>query len=467
MTKGKIIVTGGAGYIGSHTAVELLNEGFDVIIIDNLSNSNRFIINRIEQITGKQVYFHQEDLLNLQQMEQIISSYNNIKGIIHFAAYKAVGESVEKPILYYENNLISLLNVLKLMNKFGISNLVFSSSCTVYGQPDLLPVTEQAPIKKALSPYGNTKQIAEEMIADTVHANKNFSSIALRYFNPIGAHESALIGELPLGVPNNLVPFVTQTAFGLREELKIFGSDYNTPDGTAIRDYIHVVDLAKAHLIALDRMMCGKNKKSFEIFNIGTGNGNSVMEIVKEFIKVTGIELKYKIVDRREGDIEQVWADTTYANQELGWKAQIPLSSMLLSAWNWEKSYRASSQKNSLVNAINVEHFKNLIALGFSNNGFNSDEIKFLLAKAKDAGLSMEMVDNWMNNASTYTFQIPQNSEEREEYLADLVHLAMIDGKVHEKEYRMCEKLADKLELNAEYLDKIINLVKKLWANEP
>jgi UDP-glucose 4-epimerase len=466
MTKGKILVTGGAGYIGSHTAVELLNDGYEVIIIDNLSNSNRFIIDRIQKITGKKVFFHQEDLLNFAKVEQIVSAYNNIKGIIHFAAYKAVGESVEKPVLYYENNIVSLLNVLKVMTLFGIPNLVFSSSCTVYGQPDILPVTEEAPIKKALSPYGNTKQIAEEIIADTVYANKNLFSIALRYFNPIGAHESALIGELPLGIPNNLVPFVTQTAYGLREELKIFGNDYNTPDGTAIRDYIHVVDLAKAHIVALNRMISGNNKESFEIFNIGTGNGNSVMEIVNEFKNATGLDIKCNIVGRREGDIEQVWADTSLANMELGWNAKIPLREMLSSAWNWEKAYRADSKQEKEKYNLNLEHFKNLMALGFSNNGFNAEEINFLVNKAKDVGISVANWDEWMKEVSSFTFQIPQNMDEREEYLADLVHLAMVDGKVHQTEYDMCLKLADKLEIDAENLDKIIKLIEKLWKND-
>jgi UDP-glucose 4-epimerase len=340
MAKGKILVTGGAGYIGSHTSVELLKEGYDVVIIDNLSNSSQFIVEKIEQIAKKKVHFYKEDLLNFSEVEKILSVHGDITGIIHFAAYKAVGESVEKPVEYYENNIGSLLNILKLMKNHKFENIVFSSSCTVYGQPEVLPVTENAPIRPALSPYGNTKQIAEEILRDTAYVNSNMKCIALRYFNPIGANSSGLIGELPNGVPNNLIPYVTQTAFGIRQELKVFGSDYNTPDGTAIRDYIHVVDLAKAHIIALERMTKNKNKKSFEVFNIGTGNGFSVMEILNSFEKVSGVKINYKIVDRREGDIEKVWADTTYANNELGWKAELSLDEMLSSAWNWEKNYR-------------------------------------------------------------------------------------------------------------------------------
>lgn len=342
MAKGKILVTGGAGYIGSHTVVELLLSGYQVLVIDNLSNSTQLIVDRIKQISGKEFIFYKEDLLNYSNIDKIFSLHNDILGVIHFAAYKAVGESVEKPLEYYENNVGSLLNVLKLMKKHSISNIVFSSSCTVYGQPDVLPVDELAPIKPALSPYGNTKQIAEEILKDTVYSDSLFKCISLRYFNPIGAHSSALIGELPNGVPDNLVPFVTQTAYGLRDELKIFGSDYDTPDGTAVRDYIHVVDLAQAHIVAMGRMISGKNKNMFEVFNIGTGNGFSVLEIIETFIKVNNLDLNYKIVQRREGDVEKVWADTTLANKELGWKAKLNLDVMLESAWKWEKTYRES-----------------------------------------------------------------------------------------------------------------------------
>ncbi len=342
MAKGKILVTGGAGYIGSHTVVELLLSGYQVLVIDNLSNSTQLIVDRIKQISGKEFIFYKEDLLNFSNIDKIFSLHNDILGVIHFAAYKAVGESVEKPLEYYENNVGSLLNVLKLMKKHSISNIVFSSSCTVYGQPDVLPVNELAPIKPALSPYGNTKQIAEEILKDTVYSDSLFKCISLRYFNPIGAHSSALIGELPNGVPDNLVPFVTQTAYGLRDELKIFGSDYDTPDGTAVRDYIHVVDLAQAHIVAMGRMISGKNKNMFEVFNIGTGNGFSVLEIIETFIKVNNLDLNYKIVQRREGDVEKVWADTTLANKELGWKAKLNLDVMLESAWKWEKTYRES-----------------------------------------------------------------------------------------------------------------------------
>jgi len=336
----KILVTGGAGYIGSHTVVELQNSGYEVVIVDNLSNSQIEVIDNIAKITNQRPLFYQVDILNKEKLKQIFIENKDIEGIIHFAAFKAVGESVKSPLKYYRNNIEGLLNILESMQETKAKNLVFSSSCTVYGQPDELPVTEFAPIKKALSPYGNTKQIDEEIISDSVYANNELKAIALRYFNPIGAHPSAQIGELPLGVPDNLVPYITQTAIGLREELSIFGEDYNTPDGTAIRDYIHVVDLAKAHLAAINRMLNAKNKNNFEVFNIGTGNGYSVMEIIKTFIEVNQIELKYKIVGKREGDIEKVWADTNYANKELGWQAKLGLEEMLKSAWNWEKNNR-------------------------------------------------------------------------------------------------------------------------------
>ena len=340
MAKTRILVTGGTGYIGSHTAVELINEGFDVVIVDNLSNSSADVVDGIEKITGIRPAFEKFDLCDRDATSNLFVKYPDIAAIIHFAAYKAVGESVEKPLMYYRNNLNSLLNLLDAMDKRPAISLVFSSSCTVYGQPDVLPVTEKAPIKKANSPYGNTKQIAEEIIQDAIHANKSISAVALRYFNPIGAHPSALIGELPLGVPQNLVPFITQTAIGLRDQLKVFGDDYNTPDGSCVRDYIHVVDLAKAHVVAIKRLLENKNKSNFEIFNLGTGRGVSVLEMVNTFQKVTGEKLNYKIVGRRAGDVEKVWADTSFANKELGWKTKIGLEETLMSAWKWEQHIR-------------------------------------------------------------------------------------------------------------------------------
>lgn len=331
----KILVTGGTGYIGSHTTVELQNSGHEVIIVDNLSNSNINVLDSIEKISGIKPEFEQFDLIDTEKTTDFFKRNNDIQGIIHFAAFKAVGESVDNPLMYYRNNLFSLVNILQGMKDNKIENFVFSSSCTVYGQPKELPVTENATIQKAESPYGNTKQISEEIIFDTVKVS-GIKGMALRYFNPIGAHKSAIIGELPLGIPNNLMPFITQTAIGIREQLRVFGDDYQTPDGTAIRDYIHVVDLAKAHVIAVERMVNKKMKKDFEIFNLGTGNGYSVLEVIKSFEKVTGEKLNYKIVDRRAGDITQVWADTKFANDELGWKAEKDIDEMTLSAWNWE-----------------------------------------------------------------------------------------------------------------------------------
>lgn len=335
-----VLVTGGTGYIGSHTTVELMSKGFDVVIIDNLSNSEKSVLDGIAEITGRRPYFEQFDICDKEKLKTFFTIYRRIDAVIHFAAYKAVGESVEKPLMYYQNNLASLMNILNGMIEHNVNNIVFSSSATVYGQPDVLPVKETDPFKPADSPYGNTKQIAEEIIRDTIKANDFFRAISLRYFNPIGAHSSALIGELPRGVPNNLVPFITQTAAGVREELKVFGSDYNTPDGSGIRDYINVVDLAKAHVVSIQRMIEGKSKNNLEVFNLGTGKGTSVLEIVNAFEKVTGVKLNYKIVDRRLGDIESVYADTQYANQELGWKTEVSLEETLLSAWNWEKSIR-------------------------------------------------------------------------------------------------------------------------------
>lgn len=338
----KILVTGGTGYIGSHTVIELQKKGYDVIVVDALFNSRKASLDAIERISGKRPEFECFDLSDFSLTDEFFSQHNDIQGIIHFAAHKAVGESVEQPIRYYRNNLDSLMNIIESMRKYNVPNLVFSSSCTVYGQPDAehLPVSERAPIKKAESPYGNTKQIAEEIISESVSAYKGLNAIALRYFNPVGAHDSGLIGELPLGVPNNLMPYITQTGFGVRECLKVFGSDYPTPDGTAIRDYIHIMDLAKAHVIAVERMIGEKMKNNFEVFNLGTGTGYSVLEVIKSFEKMSGVKLNYEIVGRRAGDIEKVWADPTYSNDELGWKAERTLDEMTLSAWRWEQAYR-------------------------------------------------------------------------------------------------------------------------------
>ncbi len=338
--KGKILVTGGAGYIGSHTVVELQNGGYEVVVIDNLSNSNADVIDGIEKITGIRPVFEILDCNDKDGLKRLFENNKGIRGIIHFAASKAVGESVQKPLLYYRNNLVSLINLLELMPEYGIENIVFSSSCTVYGQPDILPVDEKAPIKPALSPYGNTKQINEEIIRDTVYANPAIRSIILRYFNPIGAHPSVEIGELPNGVPQNLIPFLTQTAIGIRKELSVFGDDYNTPDGSCIRDYINVVDLAKAHVIAVERMLEKKSEQNVEIFNLGTGRGLSVLELIKTFEKATGVKVNYKIVDRREGDIEQVFANPDFANNVLGWKAKESVEDTLRSAWEWQVRLR-------------------------------------------------------------------------------------------------------------------------------
>jgi UDP-glucose 4-epimerase len=340
----KILVTGGTGYIGSHTAVELQIKGHEVIIVDNLSNSSIEVLDNIQKITGISPLFEQFDLTEPERTAAFFRKHNDIRGIIHFAAYKAVGESVEFPLKYYRNNLVSLINILQGMADNNIQNLVFSSSCTVYGQPEHLPVKEDAPVRKAWSPYGNTKQISEEIITDTSQV-QDIQAILLRYFNPIGAHESALIGELPIGVPNCLMPYITQTAIGKRPFLRVWGNDYNTPDGTAIRDYLHVVDLAKAHVIAVERMARHEMKQKVEIFNLGTGNGFSVMQVIKSFERSTGVKLNYKILDRRTGDVEQVWADTEYANKELGWKAEKSLDEMTRSAWEWEKRINKEATK--------------------------------------------------------------------------------------------------------------------------
>ncbi len=338
--KERILVTGGTGFIGSHTVVELQNSGYDVVIVDNLSNSHADVVDNIEKITGVRPHFEQLDCLDYQGLDQVFAKYGNIKSIIHFAASKAVGESVEKPLLYYRNNLVSLINLLELMPKYNVKGIVFSSSCTVYGQPDILPVTEDAPIKKAESPYGNTKQINEEIIWDTIKSGSPIQAILLRYFNPIGAHPSAIIGEMPNGVPQNLIPFLTQTAIGIREKLSVFGDDYNTPDGSCIRDYINVVDLAKAHVIAIDRILQDKQAEKVEVFNIGTGRGLSVLELIHAFEESTGVKLNYQIVGRRAGDIEQVWANPDKANNVLGWKAETSIEDTLRSAWKWQLKLR-------------------------------------------------------------------------------------------------------------------------------
>jgi UDP-glucose 4-epimerase len=336
----KILVTGGTGYIGSHTVVELQQSGYEVVIIDNLSNSNADVIEGIVRITGIRPAFEQFDLTDFDSLKSFFGRHQGIDGIIHFAASKAVGESVQKPLLYYRNNVVSLLNLLELMPGNHVKGIVFSSSCTVYGEPDNNPIDENAPIKPATSPYGNTKQINEEIIQDYVHSGAGIKSILLRYFNPIGAHPSAEIGELPLGVPQNLVPYITQTGIGIRKELSVFGDDYGTPDGSCIRDFINVVDLAKAHVIAIERMLGGKSKDSVEIFNLGTGTGVSVLELIKIFEKVSGKPLNYKIVGRREGDIEKIWADPNRANNVLGWKAQETLEDTVASAWKWQQKLR-------------------------------------------------------------------------------------------------------------------------------
>ena len=339
----RILVTGGTGYIGSHTTVELMQQGYDVVIVDNLSNSNADVLDGIEAIVGVRPPFEQVDCNDTQAMADVFTRYPDIVGVIHFAASKAVGESVEQPLIYYRNNLMSLVTLLEQMKAHNVHNIVFSSSCTVYGQPtpEHLPVDETAPIQVALSPYGNTKQINEEVIRDEAHADKSLKATILRYFNPIGAHPSAMIGELPNGVPQNLLPFVTQTAIGLRKELKVFGNDYNTPDGSCIRDYIYVVDLAKAHVKAVERMLSGKATDQVEVFNLGTGRGLSVLEILNTFMQVTGVNVPYQIVGRREGDIEQVWAKPDKANNVLGWKADTPVEQVRLSAWKWEQKLRS------------------------------------------------------------------------------------------------------------------------------
>lgn len=331
----KILVTGGLGYIGSHTVVELINAGYEPVIVDDLSNSHPTILDQITKITGKKPVFHKLDLCDEAGVRNLVTIAPGITGIIHFAASKAVGESVQFPLKYYRNNIYSLINLLDAYYGKPL-NFVFSSSCTVYGQPDHLPVDECAPVKPAESPYGNTKQIAEEILRDTVASGADYKVIALRYFNPVGAHESALIGELPIGVPQNLVPFITQTAIGKREKITVFGDDYNTPDGSCIRDYIHVVDLAKAHIAAL-KLMEKDSFKGYDVFNLGTGKGNSVLEIIHAFERVTGVKLNYSIGPRRSGDIEQVWGDVTKSKEQLHWQTELGIDTMMASAWAWEK----------------------------------------------------------------------------------------------------------------------------------
>lgn len=334
--KEKILVTGGTGYIGSHTTVKLQEAGYEVVIIDNLSNSNIEVLDGIEAITGVRPVFFKGDCTDINTLRQLFTENPGIKGIINFAASKAVGESVHKPILYYRNNLGTLLNLLECMPEFGVQGIVFSSSCTVYGEPDVNPIDETAPIKPATSPYGNTKQISEEIIRDVIISGAPIKSILLRYFNPIGAHPSAKIGELPVGVPQNLVPYITQTAAGIRKELTVFGDDYNTPDGSCIRDYIDVNDLAAAHVIAMERMLSREDTDQLEVFNLGTGNGLSVLELVNAFQDATGVKVPYKIGARREGDIEKIWADPKKANTVLGWKAETPIAETMANAWRWQ-----------------------------------------------------------------------------------------------------------------------------------
>lgn len=341
----KILITGGTGYIGSHTIVELQNSGFDVVVIDNLSNSNITVLDGIKKITGKKPKFEKLDILDTKKLKKFFDKNQDIEAIIHFAAYKSVAESIEQPLKYYRNNVLGLVNVLEEMKNHKIKNFIFSSSATVYGEADKFPVTENSPTKKATCPYGSTKIISEQILEDLSKTDKNFNIISLRYFNPIGSHETSFIGELPIGIPANLVPFITQTGIGKRKELKIFGNDYNTPDGSCIRDYIHVVDLARAHISALNRLI--QNKNNYEVFNIGTGHGTSVLEMIKIFEKVSDVKLNYSIVGRRDGDIAISYADVSLANKELNWKTEKTIDEAVLSAWNWEK-YINKNKNNSL-----------------------------------------------------------------------------------------------------------------------
>ena len=335
-----IIVTGGCGYIGSHTVIELLQNGFDVMVVDDLSNSSAETIDRIEQITSKRPGFSQLDLKNEEACFSFFKAHKEAKGVIHFAAHKAVGESVQKPLMYYKNNFFSLINILSSMQELKMNNIIFSSSATVYGTPETLPITEDEPTQRPFSPYGNTKKVAEEILEDVIQSSTEFSAISLRYFNPIGAHESGLIGELPSGIPNNLMPYITQTAAGIREKLMVFGNDYPTKDGTPIRDYIHVVDLAKAHVVAVQRLLAKKQEKNYEIFNLGTGVGYSVMDVIQTFEKVSEQKLNYEITDRRPGDVPFLYASTDLAKEKLGWVAQKNLTEMIASSWEWEQNFR-------------------------------------------------------------------------------------------------------------------------------
>jgi len=347
MSTKRVLVTGGLGFIGSHTVVALQNEGFEVVIIDNLSNSSIDVLGGITQITGKTPEFENIDLREKSAVKNFFEQYHDIENVIHFAASKAVGESVSNPLLYYENNISTLVYLLHELNKKENSRFIFSSSCTVYGQADKLPITEDAPVKKAESPYGNTKQIGEEIIQDTCKTNNNLKAISLRYFNPVGAHPTAEIGELPIGTPQNLIPFITQTAVGKREKLSVFGNDYLTEDGTAIRDYIHVMDLAEAHVRAFQRLLKGKEKQNYEVFNLGTGKGNSVLEVINSFEKVSGEKLPYEITGRREGDITAAYADTTKANRELNWTAERSLDDALKSAWKWQLVIKENEEEEN------------------------------------------------------------------------------------------------------------------------
>lgn len=331
----KILVTGGTGYIGSHTAIELIAQGYEPILLDNLSNSGIHRLTQIEEVSGKKPEFAKVEMCDAHALDSFFAENLDIAAVIHFAAFLQVGESVEQPLLYYRNNLVSTLNLIASMEKYGIPALVFSSSCTVYGNPDVLPVNENAPVKEAISPYGNTKKISEDIIRDASR-NERFSAISLRYFNPVGNHPSAMIGEEPHGVPTHLVPYLTQTAKGIRNHLNIFGNDYSTPDGTCVRDYLHVVDLAKAHIVAIERLLSGTSKEAFEVFNIGTGVGYSVLDMVRAFERANGISIPYEFAPRRSGDVEAVYADTSLAEKELGWKAELGLEDMLRSAWEWE-----------------------------------------------------------------------------------------------------------------------------------
>jgi UDP-glucose 4-epimerase len=340
MKEGRILVTGGLGFIGSHTVVELLQAGYQVVIIDDLSNTNIGVLDGIEKITGIRPDFIEGSCCDMATLKQLFADYSDIAGIINFAASKAVGESIQKPILYYRNNLNTLMNLLELMAPNGVKGIVFSSSCTVYGEPDVNPVTEQTPIKKATSPYGNTKQISEEIITDVINAGAPFKSVILRYFNPVGAHPTAEIGELPNGVPQNLIPYLTQTAIGIRKELSVFGNDYDTPDGSCIRDFIDVVDLARAHVMAIEHMLSDKSQDKIEIFNLGTGNGLSVLQLIDVFEKATGVKVPHRIAPRREGDIEKVWADPSLANNVLGWHATTSIEDTMRSAWKWQLALR-------------------------------------------------------------------------------------------------------------------------------